>query len=198
MTGATLGLVGEGVQRGTWQTAVGVVVGATFVAITSRALAARPALELGVLRGTDARRATLIVATMTIHSVSEGVGVGVAFGDGPALGVPIAVAIAVHNIPEGLAVGLVLVPRGTSVHAAACWSVFSSLPQPLMAVPAFLFVESFTSALAAGLGIAGGAMAWLAAAELLPEAFRNAKPVAVVVATALAAAAMVVLQLALL
>src|SRR5262245_32308261 len=78
MVGATLGLVGEGLQRGPWETVVGVVAGAIFVAITSRALAARPALELGALRGADARRAFLIVATMTIHSFSEGVGVGVA------------------------------------------------------------------------------------------------------------------------
>ena len=133
-----------------------------------------------------------------MHSVAEGVGVGVAFGDGRTLGVLIAVAIAVHNIPEGLAISLVLVPRGASVATAAGWSVFSSLPQPLLAVPAYLFVESFAGALPVGLGFAAGAMVWLAASELLPEALRETTAPSVVGAASGAAAAMIVFQLVLL
>ncbi|NCQ12145.1 MAG: ZIP family metal transporter, partial [Bacteroidetes bacterium] len=52
-------------------------------------------------------------------------------------------AIAIHNIPEGLAISLVLVPRGVSAIKAMGWSVFSSLPQPIMAIPAFLFILTF-------------------------------------------------------
>src|ERR671930_370021 len=66
---------------------------------------------------------------------------------GRAFGVLIALAIAIQNIPEGLAISLVLVPRGASARAAAAWSIFSSLPQPLLAVPAFLFVDHFTAVL---------------------------------------------------
>jgi zinc transporter, ZIP family len=102
------------------------------------------------------------------------VGVGVAFGDGEALGVLIATAIAFHNIPEGLAISLVLVPRGARPIQAAGWSVFSSLPQPLMAVPAFVFVQAFAPFLPVGLGFAAGAMVWMVVAQLLPEAFREA------------------------
>src|SRR5581483_10776172 len=103
--------------------------------------------DLGVLRGADARKALLIVAVMTAHSVAEGVGVGSSFGGGVALGVVITVAIAIHNVPEGLAISLVLVPRGTRIRTAAWWSVFSSLPQPLLAVPSFAFVEEFRAVL---------------------------------------------------
>ena len=56
------------------------------------------------------------------------------------------------------------------MRAAAGWSIFSSLPQPLVAGLAFLFVEQFRPLLAAGLGFAGGAMIWLVFAELLPDA----------------------------
>ena len=145
--------------------------------------------------GADARKAVLIVGVMTVHSVAEGVGVGASFGGGAAFGLVIALAIAVHNIPEGFAISLVLVPRGASVRSAAGWSVFSSLPQPLMAVPAFLFVEQFAQLLPAGLGFAAGAMVWMAAAELLPDALRQTSRLSVAVGAAAAFAAMLGLQL---
>src|SRR4029453_5313700 len=123
---------------------------------------------------------------------------GVSFGDGAALGVLIATAIAVHNIPEGLAISLVLVPRGVSVARAAAWSVFSSLPQPLMAVPAYLLVEWFKPLLPVGLGFAAGAMIWMVAAQLLPDALRTSPPAPVAAALSVAAAAMIALQVLLL
>jgi zinc transporter, ZIP family len=126
------------------------------------------------------------------------VGVGVSFGGGETLGLVIAIAIAVHNVPEGLAISLVLVPQGTSVARAAWWSVFSSLPQPLMAVPAYVFVEAFEEFLPAGLGFAAGAMLWLVVADLLPQAVREAKPVTVAAAATASALAMVGFQLAVL
>ena len=110
---------------------------------------------------------------MTLHSFAEGVGVGVAFGVEESFGLLIGLAIAVHNIPEGLAISLVLVPRGASPRTAAAWSVFSSLPQPVMAVPAFLFVETFAVFLPIGLGFAAGAMLWLVITDLLPEALET-------------------------
>ena len=60
--------------------------------------------------------------------------------------------------------------------AAAGWSIFSSLPQPLLAVPAFLFVDTFESILPAALGFAAGAMVWMVLGELLPEALETTPP----------------------
>jgi len=103
-------------------------------------------------------------------------------------------AIVVHNIPEGLAISLVLVPRGVRVARAALWSIFSSLPQPLMAVPAFLFVAFFEPLLPIGLGFAGGAMIWMVFSELVPDALEETGSNIVAVVVTLAVAAMVAFQ----
>jgi zinc transporter ZupT len=186
MVGASVGLLYDGLGFGVWRSLVGLAAGVVFIALSTKAL--------GNAGSGDARKALIVVGVMTLHSFTEGVGVGVSFGGGAALGVLISVAIAVHNIPEGLAISLVLVPRGASVRSAAWWSVFSSLPQPLMAVPAFLFVEEFGRLLPLGLGFAAGAMLWLALAEIVPDALAAASARTVLAAAAGAAAAMFALQ----
>lgn len=193
MGGASIGLVYEGVGRGAFRTVLGVAAGLGAISLSRRILAGRD-VHWGELSGADARRVLMMVGVMTAHSFSEGVGVGVSFGGGEALGVFITAAIAVHNIPEGLAISLSMVPRGTPVWKASLWSIFSSLPQPLMAVPAFLLVEAFAPVLPVGLGFAAGAMAWMIAAELIPEALETAGRVPVAATAVVAAAAMLGFQ----
>jgi zinc transporter ZupT len=174
MLAASVGLLWQGFGLGVGRLALGAALGAVFIFLFRRALGEHDDLVLGRLAGADALKALVIVGVMTVHSASEGVGVGVSYGRGDRLGLLITIAIAVHNIPEGLAISLVLVPRGASVRAAAWWSVFSSLPQPLIAPLAFLFVEQFRAVLPAGLGFAAGAMIWMVWTELLPEALNEA------------------------
>jgi ZIP family zinc transporter len=170
MLSASGALIVEGLIRGIGRVIAGAAVGALFIAVTHRFLASRDDLSFGNLTAADATKAILIVTVMTLHSFAEGVGVGVSYGGGIGLGIVITIAIAIHNIPEGLAISLVLVPRGATVLSAAGWSVFSSLPQPLVAPFAYLFVEAFGPFLPVGLGFAGGAMIWLVLAELVPDA----------------------------
>jgi zinc transporter, ZIP family len=195
MLGASAALFWEGADIDVARTALGALVGVAFIEVTRRRLGhAHPHLHLGVLRGADARAGLLIVTVMTVHSFTEGVGVGVSFGGGEELGAFITAAIAVHNIPEGLAISLVLVPRGVTAWRATGWSVFTSLPQPLMAVPAFLLVEWFAPLLPAGLGFAGGAMVWMVAVELVPEAREDLSDRFVAAAVTVSMAVMVAFQ----
>jgi zinc transporter, ZIP family len=197
MMGASAGLLYEGAQVGLGRTLLGAGLGVAFVAVMGRLLHGHDDLRLGALRGADARRALLIVGVMTAHSITEGVGVGVSFGGGAELGLLITFVIALHNIPEGLAISLVLVPAGTPVWRAAMWSVISSLPQPLLAVPAFLAVEAFRPLLGAGLGFAAGAMIWMAMRELIPEALEQAPRGRVAAVAGVSAIALLAVQLAL-
>ena len=196
MLAASLGLAYEGALRGPLGVLVGAGIGFVFIILVRRLLSLEehPAVFAG-LGGLDARKGLLIVGIMTAHSFTEGVGLGVSFGSGTDLGLFITLAIAVHNIPEGLAISLVLVPRGVGAGRAAFWSVFSSLPQPLMAVPAFAFVEAFGPLLPYGLGFAAGAMTWMVFAELLPDARRDAPDRLVAVVVALSVFGMLAFQI---
>jgi len=194
MLAASFGLIYEGTNESLWRTMVGVIVGLVFILWSHHYLEKYEDLDIGDLRGLDARKALLIVGVMTLHSFAEGVGVGVSFGGGIAFGLFVTIAIAVHNIPEGLAISLVLVPRGVAWWKAALWAIFSSLPQPLMAVPAYIFVESFRQVLPAGLGFAAGAMIWMAFSELIPDALEDTDAGVVATTIVLASVAMVSFQ----
>lgn len=156
---------------------VGVILGVLFIKFTKVYLEDHEDVKVCGLKGIDARKALLIMAVMTLHSISEGIGVGVSFGGegGVRRGHIVTMTMAIHNIPEGIAISLALVPRGLSVFFAVLWCIMSSIPQPIFAVPSFLFVEQSLPILPAGLGFAGGAMAFVALQELLPESVEDTK-----------------------
>ncbi|MEO1206792.1 MAG: ZIP family metal transporter [Pseudomonadota bacterium] len=194
MLAACHGLIAEGIAISPERTLLGILAGLAGIVIGQRIIDGSHAPEISNLKGLDAKKALLIVGVMTVHSFAEGVGVGVSFGGDGELAGFISTAIAIHNIPEGLAIALILVPRGTTVLAAALWAIFSSLPQPIMAVPSFLFVETFEPFLPFGFGLAAGAMIWMVFAELIPESNENAEATSVATTVTLAFTAMLAFQ----
>src|SRR5918998_5049526 len=195
MLAASFGLIYEGIAYGLWRALLEVVLGLGFIVLTHTLIQHEEhPVVFAQMGGLDARKALLIVGVMTLHSFTEGVGIGVSFGGGEAFGLFISLALAVHNIPEGLAISLVLVARGVGVGRVILWSIFSSLPQPLMAVPAFLFVAFFEPLLPIGLGFAGGAMIWMVFSELVPDTLEETSANLVAVVVTLAVTAMVAFQ----
>lgn len=195
MLAASFGLIYEGINYDLWFTFYGIIIGLIFILVSQKVLNRyNDTFSIKNINKVDSSKILLIIGIMTLHSFTEGVSVGVSFSGGLDLGLFITTAIAVHNIPEGLAISLVLVPRGTSPHKATWWSIFSSLPQPLMAVPAFIFVEIFQTYLPMGLGFAGGAMIWMVFAELIPDALEESNTSAVATTITISVALMVIFQ----
>ena len=156
-----------------WKTIVGMLAGAAFYWATAR-LIARNDWSVGDLNSKETPQALLILAAMFVHSIPEGVAIGVGYATGQMeFGLLLALAIAAHNIPEGTAVSIPLRAKGVSPLRCLGYAILTSVPQPLAAVPAYLLVDFFQPLLPIGLGFAGGAMIFLVAAELLPDALES-------------------------
>ena len=200
MMGASITLFLEGwsiedVSYAPLRMGVGAVLGVVGVLVAHRILSGKEDLQdPHSFESGGLVRMILVVGVMTVHSFAEGMGVGVSYGDGNGFGDFIALSIAIHNIPEGLAICLVLIPSGSTVTRGALWSVFSSLPQPLVAIPSFLFVLWFRPLLPVGLGLAAGAMVWMVFYELLPEAKEHLGKTQVMIWMLLGTTAMLLFQ----
>jgi len=147
------------------------VIGTLCIHAISRLVGDVEDFEFAGLKGHSASKSLLIVLSMALHSLGEGISVGVsATAERESIGLFVIVSLAVHNVPEGIAVSLLLINQGMSVWTASIFAVLCNLPQPLIAIPSFVFLETFKSFVPIGYGFACGAMMYVVCTELLPEA----------------------------
>lgn len=148
----------------------GLMLGALFVWFAEKTFSHNHNVHLGQLGNGVSRKGIMIFIVMFIHSIPEGIAIGVGFATGDfTFGLIMAIAISVHNIPEGIAISVPLHNEGVSTKKCALFSILSSVPQPVLAVPAALAVNFFEPLLPIGLGFAGGAMIYLVMAEMIPD-----------------------------
>ncbi len=150
------------------------------------------------------RRCLLLVSAITLHNIPEGLAIGVAFGslrDGTPsamlAAVSVAVGIGLQNFPEGAAVSLPLLREGVSRRRAFWLGQLSGLVEPLSALAGAALVTVVRQALPWALSAAAGAMVYVAAHELLPEAQRPHSRTGVTLACLLGFAVMMILDVAL-
>lgn len=155
---------------------VGLLLGAAFFWITEKTISEQH-LDQHVLSKGFSKRSLLIFISMFIHSIPEGIAIGVGFATGNfQFGLIMAIAISVHNIPEGIAVSLPLKNEGASTMKCAIVSILTSVPQPILAVPSALLAWAMEPILPIGLGFAGGAMIYVTLTELIPAALEEGGP----------------------
>ncbi len=124
------------------------------------------------------RRSVLLVLAITLHNIPEGLAVGVAFGalavdgSGATLGGAIALALGIglQNFPEGAAVSIPLRREGFSRWKAFVYGQASGVVEPIAAAVGVIAVTSMSAALPYALSFAAGAMIYVVAEELIPEA----------------------------
>jgi zinc transporter ZupT len=174
LSASVFALADKALRRGNAvEVVAGMLAGAAFFAWSARLVSNRH-WKLGDWSEDTSRQSIVVMGTMFVHSIPEGVAIGVGYATGEMrFGLLLAVAIAVHNIPEGTAVALPLRKHGASLWSCFWYAVLTSVPQPIVAVPAFMLISVAQVLLPASLGFAGGAMIFLVVAELLPEALER-------------------------
>lgn len=126
-------------------------------------------------------RIVLLVLSITLHNIPEGLAVGVAFG---ALGtgasteslmgaIIIAVGIGLQNFPEGAAVSLPLRREGLSRRKSFFIGQASGMVEPVAGVIGAAAVIYIETMLPFALAFAAGAMILVAVHELIPECQKN-------------------------
>lgn len=151
------------------------------------------------------RRSALLISSITLHNIPEGLAVGVSFGALSALPTPaaltaawmLAVGVGLQNFPEGAAVSLPLRREGLSRGRAFFWGQASALVEPVSAVLGCLLAVRVRSILPFALSFAAGAMVVVVIAELVPESRRSARPALMTLATMLGFTVMMILDVAL-
>ena len=158
---------------------LGIMLGAAFLWQTDRYLSPER-LESANWKRFGNRSQLLIFVAMAVHSIPEGVAVGVGYSYEAVysnnLGRYIALAIALHNIPEGLAVAVPLRATGATINRCFWAAFLTSVPQPLAAVPAAYVSWLFQPIMPILMGFAAGAMIFLVILELVPEALHTSSP----------------------
>lgn len=137
------------------------------------------------------RRAGLLMASITLHNIPEGLAVGVAFGALPAHPTDaaltaawmLALGIALQNFPEGAAVSLPLRREGMSRIRAFTWGQFSGAVEPVAALFGAVLALTVRPLLPFLLCLAAGAMIAVVVSELIPESQRSPHPHAMTLAT---------------
>lgn len=123
------------------------------------------------------KRIMLLVVAITVHNIPEGLAVGVSFG---AAGTSdkatfhtsrnLALGIGIQNFPEGLAVSLPLQAAGFSVWRSFWYGQLSGMVEPVFGVLGAVAVAAAKPALPYALAFAAGAMIYVVADDIIPEA----------------------------
>lgn len=132
--------------------------------------------------GDRLNRIILLVLSITLHNIPEGLAVGVAFGalhnvgltsEGLMGAFTIALGIGLQNFPEGAAVSVPLRREGYSRWKSFLLGQASGLVEPVAGVLGALLVVYVEAILPYALSFAAGAMILVAVHELIPECQQN-------------------------
>ncbi len=129
------------------------------------------------------KRVAMLVLSITLHNIPEGLAVGIAFGvlkgnySSSALmsAISIAIGIGLQNFPEGAAVSLPLKREGYSRKKSFIYGQLSAVVEPVAAIIGATLVAAVKIIMPFALSFAAGSMIIVAVHELIPECQKSNK-----------------------
>lgn len=127
------------------------------------------------------KRILMLITSITLHNIPEGLAVGVAFGstmyglDGASImsAWTLALGIGIQNFPEGLAVSAPLRREGYSRKKSFFIGQLSGVVEPVAGIIGAILVLKMRIILPFLLAFAAGAMIYVVVSELIPESQTN-------------------------
>ena len=147
----------------------------------------------------------MLIFSITLHNIPEGLAVGVAFGsifyglEGATVASAsiLALGIGLQNFPEGTAVSVPLRREGFSRKQAFFWGQLSGIVEPISGVIGALLVLKIRFILPFLLAFAAGAMIYVVVQELIPASQTNEKKEKMALFTLIGFSVMMILDVAL-
>ncbi len=160
----------------------GIILGSLFIMLLDRVLPhLHPFSNEVEGPNTSLKRSILLIMSITLHNIPEGLAVGVAFGaygatQDPLLltaAIGLMLGIGIQNFPEGAAVSFPLYREGFSKKKSFFYGQLSAIVEPIMIIIGYFLVEYINKILPFALAFAAGAMFFVVIEELIPESQSN-------------------------
>lgn len=171
--------------------AVGLVLGGAFLMVLDKlvvrlndSIRLKEEKKNPLAAGYDFKKYIKLHLAVTLHNIPEGLAVGFAFGAAITIGTPaafvpamgLAIGIGIQNFPEGAAVSIPLRNVNISRTKAFLYGALSGVVEPVFGVLGF-FLASYISILQPWLlAFAAGAMLFVVAEDLIPDAKNSEHP----------------------
>ena len=123
-------------------------------------------------RGELHSRGALFAGSLSLHSLLDGVGIGLAFHASSAVGVIVAVAVLTHDFSDGLNTMNLVLRNGGTVRVALRWLLADAIA-PGIGIFATRFFAVEDGVLGIILALFAGFFLYIGASDLLPESHRN-------------------------
>lgn len=193
--------IADSLGKITWlNVAVGFMLGGVFLFIGDKIFAKKTKNI-----NSKTKRIKLLIFSITLHNIPEGLAVGVAFGsvayglEGASLlsAILLAIGIGIQNFPEGSAISIPLYREGYSKKKSFFIGQLSAIVEVFAGVIGAILVITINNLLPLLLSFAAGAMIYVVIEELIPESQTNENKEMISIWSLIGFAIMMILDVAL-